>query len=118
MSRYEGLREKADYYYVGSMLTPRIAERKCFSSAMATLTSSPRDQLVVQPQVFTIRRSLDGWGQACDFVVNPFQGAITLVEHEWSTRGFTVGRIPKRLRFVTRCSQLGRMQDIVRRSIS
>jgi hypothetical protein len=29
MSRYEGLREKADY--VASMLTPRTAERKCFS---------------------------------------------------------------------------------------
>jgi hypothetical protein len=29
MSRYEGLWEKADY--VGSMLTPRIAERKSFS---------------------------------------------------------------------------------------
>jgi hypothetical protein len=28
MSRYEGLKEKADY--VGSMLTPRIPERKCF----------------------------------------------------------------------------------------
>ena len=30
MSRYEGLREKADY--VASMLTPRTAERKCFSA--------------------------------------------------------------------------------------
>jgi len=30
MSRYEGLREKADY--VVSMLTPRTAERKCFSA--------------------------------------------------------------------------------------
>jgi len=28
MSRYEGLWEKADY--CASMLTPRIAERKCF----------------------------------------------------------------------------------------
>ena len=42
MSRYEGLREKAEYCYVGSMLTPRIAERKCFVSAMATLTGSSR----------------------------------------------------------------------------
>jgi hypothetical protein len=38
MSRYEGLREKADY--VPSMLTPRIAERKCFiTSAGAVLCS-------------------------------------------------------------------------------
>jgi len=28
MSRYEGLREKADY--LASMLTPCLAERKCF----------------------------------------------------------------------------------------
>jgi hypothetical protein len=33
LSRYEGLREKAEYACMASMLTPRIAERKCFKSS-------------------------------------------------------------------------------------
>lgn len=36
MSRYEGLREKAEHAYMASMLTPRIAERKCFKPTVMT----------------------------------------------------------------------------------
>jgi hypothetical protein len=32
LSRYEGLREKAENACMASMLTPRIAERKCLNS--------------------------------------------------------------------------------------